>query len=270
MKTCHRLIYGIGICLAAALLANRVQANGPSEPWFQDGLETAFTLPEQDEIVLWARNSEIALRELLESVQPLPLTRQRDLMAAGIRRIVQESGPTQTELLMRFILNRALKINSILEPGAATARPGTLDQQLRVLTQSARLAIKYYRSDLAYLSGVGIRRVGEDLLRPTAEFAVEYAEQLMQLDASILEASAQYKIAILTLQWLQSDLYRDVNRLAYAPAIERIQRFLDQTPETPTTPDRETVIRIREIILTYQAAMKTLEATVIRSVPQTP
>ena len=97
---------------------------------------------------------------------------------------------------------------------------------------------------------------------PFAQFGMEYAVFLMELNKSVLDASAQYEIGITALGLLQWDLYRDSARQAYAPAIMRIQAFLKMMPERAGTNDIATVQRIRQIKKKVQQVMELVKGVI--------
>ncbi|OFZ56345.1 MAG: hypothetical protein A2428_07715 [Bdellovibrionales bacterium RIFOXYC1_FULL_54_43] len=249
--------------LVSGALAKQVQADTtlpridpPSG--FGEGVQTELTPSQLGELLPWARNAETALRELLDGIRPLSMNQKRQQLVTGIQLIVKDSGHLQPELLMRYVLNRALRIYDLLaHKRRADSAPGTVDSQVRLLTQSVELARKYARSDIEFLSGHSSPN-----LRPTAVFAIEYAAFLMRLNSAILDASAQYEIGLLTLGFLQWDLYRDINRLAYAAAIQRISGFLGSVPENSLRDDQEGLAILRKTLKTYYSTLELLQPLV--------
>jgi hypothetical protein len=159
---------------------------------------------------------------------------------------VSSSGSKRTELLMRMVLNRGLKVLGVLDQYTKATTPGAELQKLRVLKLSAELALKYYQSDVEYMNAQ--LRGGNSLASlPFAQFGVDYATFLMSVNESQMNARAQVAVAQLSLGLLQWDLYRDVNRNLLAPAILRIHTYIEQQPESPDTDDVENVERLRQI-----------------------
>ena len=240
-----------------AIDLSQVSITAPTE--FDEGTETK--LPDQltRELIPWATNSKLELEELLDFIKTQNFLDQKRTLIQGIRDTVLASAPKRTELLMRYVLNRGLKVVDILEQEADSSVAGVLDQQVRVLKQSVQMALKYYENDLAYLNS----QSKKDLVNlPFAQFGMEYAVFLMELNKSVLDASAQYEIGITALGLLQWDLYRDSARQAYAPAIMRIQAFLKMMPEKAGTNDIATVQRIRQIKKKVQQVMELVKGVI--------
>lgn len=187
-----------------------------------EGTQTKLSDAQIAELLPWAKNSKIFLVDLMATVQSLPMDQKIERLADGIKQVVLESAPKQSELVMRYALNRALVINEILEKETDALAVGTVDAKARVLQSSIQLALKYYDSDMANISA--------NSALPFATFGIEYFTFLADLNKSIFDASAQYNIQRTALEFLQWDLYRDLNNAAYAPQIVKINSSLKIYP----------------------------------------
>ena len=216
---------------------------------FDEGTETTLNSQQLGEIQVWAANSKLKLVDLLETIRTMPYGRAKQTLMQGFMDIVPQSAPKTTETLMRFVLNRALMLVGKIDMSADSARPGIVDQEIRILTRSAELAIEYYESDLAYINGQAGKSNPTAL--PYKEFGIKYAEFLMQVNESLVNAAAQYNVALTVLGFLQVDLDRDLNRTQYAPEIVRIHSFLAHKPLKMDCNDGRAIQLMREVRQVY-------------------
>ncbi len=204
----------------------------------QEGTQRDLTPAQIAELLPWAKDSKIFLTDLLDNAQNLPMEQRIDRLVDGIKQVVVDSAPKQSELIMRYALNRALVLNNILIAETTEGEVGTSDAKARVLTASIKLALKYYDSDMASLS--------KKTALPYAAFGVEYYSFLYELNKSVFDASAQYNIQRTALEFLQWDLYRDLNNTTYAPQIVKINNALKIFP-TKKMSDAYSINLIRQM-----------------------
>lgn len=81
---------------------------------------------------------------------------------------------------------------------------------------------------------------------PFKDFGVEYFNFLTNLNNSIFDASAQYNIQRTALEFLQWDLYRDLNNKSFAPQIVKINNNLKFFPVRKMR-DTESIALIRQM-----------------------
>ncbi|MBI2606434.1 MAG: hypothetical protein HYW49_10175 [Deltaproteobacteria bacterium] len=232
---------------------------------FSEGTETKLTDVQIVDLVPWAKNSKRDLEELLLDADTIgsPVVKKRTLLA-GIQNLVISSQPLKSELLMRYVLNRALVVNTEIENEAIAqnsgkAPIGIVDQQIRLLTLSAKMAVKYFESDLAFLNGAVTKKDVNLVTLPYASFGLEYAEFLMNLNNSITDASAQYNIGVIALGLLQWDLYRDQNKVAFADSITKINSFLKTIPERANgQDDNQSAVYVRQIKRRFQSVTESI------------
>ncbi len=161
----------------------------------------------------------------------------------GTKQIVAESAPKHSELLMRYSLNRAIVIAQILDRELDSAAVGSIDAKSRVLTESLKMSLKYYESDMRTLSSKAAT--------PFAQFGIEYFQFLTELNKSIFDASAQYNLQRIAFEFLQWDLYRDLNNTTYAPQIIKINNALKIFPQK-SMPDSHAINYIRQMRKTIE------------------
>ncbi|MEA9356915.1 hypothetical protein SHI21_11890 [Bacteriovorax sp. PP10] len=184
----------------------------------QEGTQRELTANQIAELLPWAKNSKVFLNELLNSVQGLSSVDKLERFEDGIKSVVVESAPKNSELLMRYILNRALVVNDLLKSEINADQTGAVDTKLRVLTSSIKMAIDYYDTDIETLK--------KKSNVPFINFGIQYFNFLSELNKSIFDASASYYIQRTALEWLQWDLYRDLNNQTMAPQIVKINNAL--------------------------------------------
>lgn len=187
----------------------------------------------------WAKDSKFFLVDLLDNIGPLATDDKIEKLVEGIKQVVQESAPKNSELLMRYVLNRALILNDLIDKEADSEAVGTKDVLIRTLISSIKMAITYYEIDM------------DNLKTPAKQssfitFGMEYFTFLTELNKSIFDASAQYLIQRTALEWFQWDLYRDLNNKMYAPQIVKINNSL-KTFSTKKMSDAQAIAAIRQM-----------------------
>lgn len=204
----------------------------------EEGTQTAMSQAAIDELLPWAKDSKIFLVDLLENIQGLSTSDKIERLVDGIKQVVGESAPKNSELFMRYALNRGLVIHDILSRETSDETVGSADAKLRVLKASIDLAIKYYDTDMAILQ--------KKSTAPYVVFGLDYFSFLSELNKSVFDASAQYAIQRTALEWLQWDLYRDLNNTAYAPQIVKINNSLKTFPNKRLT-DAQSISSLRQM-----------------------
>ena len=218
---------------------------------FDEGTQTALSQEQLDAIKPWANDSKLALEDLLDmAAHSGSLEDQKDILVRGIQKTVLESAPRKTELLLRYTLNRALKVAHELEGNSK------VDTQVRVLRAAMMMALSYYNSDLEFLNGQVLHKEVDLKILPYGSYAIEFSRLLMSLDSSVFNAAAQYRIAIMALGLFQWDLYRDTRRFEYAPAITRVNALLQTMPTQPSKSDSELLDDLRKLKLVYARALQ--------------
>ena len=204
----------------------------------QEGTQRSLTPAQIAELLPWAKDSKVFLIDLLASLQGLASQDKVDQLVTGITTVVGESSPKNLELLMRYVLNRGLIINEILDREMGADVPGTIDAKIRVLVASIQMAITYYDADLNMMT--------KKTAAPYATFGYEYFSFLSELNKSIFDASAQYNIYRTSLEWFQWDLYRDLNNTSFASQIVKINNSLKIYPTKKLT-DAQSINFIRQM-----------------------
>ena len=188
-----------------------------------EGVERILSPDQIKEILPWAENSQIYLEELLDEVQGLSKSEKESQLLFGIKSTILSSKPKNTELLMRYVLSRGIRLHEMLLKETNKKVAGSQDTRIRILEQSAYKALHYYESDLHLLQGKG--GISETI--SFAYFGKEYAQFILEIAKSVFDASAEYGMIKLSLEFLQWDLYRDLERKVYAPQIRKIYTTLN-------------------------------------------
>ncbi len=204
----------------------------------EEGTQRELTLAQINELLPWAKDSKIFLSDLLDNIESLSMSDKVERLVEGISSVVEQSSSKHSELLMRYSLNRGLVINEILSRESDADAVGTIDAKYRVLKSSILMAIKYYETDMAILAKKSVA--------PYVLFGLDYFNFLTELNKSIFDASAQYQVQRTSLEWLQWDLYRDLNNSSYAPQIVKINNGLKTFPNRKLT-DAQSISHIRQM-----------------------
>lgn len=225
------------ISFAGTLKAQEMSLPVISKPAIlEEGTQRELSKAQIAELLPWAKDSKLFLVDLLENIQGLTMQDKIDRLSDGLATVVGESASKNSELLMRYALNRGLVLNNILASEMSADAVGTADARLRVLKSSIEIALKYYETDMAILQ--------KKSTAPYVIFGLDYFEFLSELNKSIFDASAQYSIQRTALEWLQWDLYRDLNNASYAPQIVKINNSLKTFPTKKIT-DAQSIANIR-------------------------
>ena len=214
-----------------------------------EGTQVELSEAQVEEMLPWAQNSKVFLEDLLERVKALPLSDKFDQTVSGIKNTVLSSAPKNTELLMRYVLNRSLKVVEVIDEQVGSEKnTSTLNVQFNMLKDSIKLAIKFYKNDLSFITN----RAQSDNLVAFSSFGIKYAQFLYQYTKLVFDASAQYQLMRMTLGFLQWDLYRDQNNNLYAPIIMTINHELSNNPKDLDVSDQEYLKRVRNMKRTYE------------------
>lgn len=208
-----------------------------------EGTQRELTQAQIAELLPWAKDSKMFLTDLLDNIQGLTSQDKIDRLVEGIKQVVGESASKNSEMLMRYSLNRGLVINTILSGEMASDAVGSQDVKLRVLISSIEMALKYYEQDMQVLS--------QKETTSFVTYGLDYFSFLSELNKSIFDASAQYQIQRTALEWLQWDLYRDLNNASFAPQIVKINNALKTFPNKKLT-DAQSISNIRLMKKTAQ------------------
>lgn len=203
-----------------------------------EGTQKELSSQQIAELIPWAKNSKSFLIDLLDATSTLSSDDKIESMRNGIKNAVLESSPKNSELLMRYALNRGLVISDILNKEIDKDQVGASDVQIRILRSSINMALKYYDNDMATLT--------KNSTVPFATFGLDYFDFLTELNKSVFDASAQYSIQKSALEFLQWDLYRDLNNTNYASQIIKINNGL-KLLSTKKLTDAQSISYIRQM-----------------------
>lgn len=203
-----------------------------------EGTQRTLTQSQINDLLPWTKNSRLALIDLLEGLNDISSIKDRiEHLDNGIKSVVSESS-SSSELFMRYVLNRALVLQETLKKETDESTIGIADVKFRVLLTSVKMAIKYYDIDAKTLSN----QSNMDF----ASFGAVYSSFLIDLNKSVFDASAQYSIHKIILEWLSWDLYRDLENKSYASQIVHISTLLKSLP-TGKISDSQSLVYIRKM-----------------------
>ena len=213
-----------------------------------EGVERTLSPEQIKEILPWAENSQIYLEELLDEVQGLSKSEKESQLLFGIKSTILSSKPKNTELLMRYVLSRGVMLHEMLLKETNKKVAGSQNTRIRILEQSAYKALHYYESDLHLLQGKG--GISETI--SFAYFGKEYAQFILEIAKSVFDASAEYGMIKLSLEFLQWDLYRDLERKVYAPQIRKIYTTLNSLSADGGFSDQKRIKKVRQMKKLFQ------------------
>ena len=209
----------------------------------EEGLHSGVSQDKIDSIREWAINSYHVLNDTRALRGDMTVSEEVAFLQNTIVNTVIASSPKRSETLMRWSLNRALKVLEILDEETNSGNPGVVDAKLRVLRKSVDFALDYYEDDIRYLSRSSNVSVRIDY----ANFGVQYYLFLSDLNKSVLDASAQYKISRFALIQLQGDLDRDSQQDRFAFDIVLIYQQLKNFTDDSSQSDQVLLKRVRAI-----------------------
>jgi len=239
MTSFVRSLSALAVLMSFSLQAQELilpQITAPSA--LEEGTQRELSVAQIAELLPWAKESKSFLSDLLDQVQGLPTEQKIERLSQGIKQVVVESSTKHSELLMRYVLNRSLVVLEILNQETSDEFAGSADAKLRVLLSSIYFALKYYEVDLAFLT--------KKSALPFTSFGKDYFFFLHEINKSIFDASAQFAVQRLSLEFLQWDLYRDVNNTVNAPQIVKINNALKIYPKKSSS-DRSAISYIQQM-----------------------
>ncbi|MBY0414858.1 MAG: hypothetical protein K2Q18_11865 [Bdellovibrionales bacterium] len=219
------------------------QPGQPGNNPFLEGTERELSVSQIQELLPWAKNSKLRLEDLLKSLDGLSATDKIEKLVNEIKYAVIESAPKNSELFMRYTLNRALALDNVFLKEMNQDAVGSPDIRLKVLLSSVKMALRYYDTDVALIE--------KRTTPPYASYGIEYFRFLNEVNKSVIDASAQYEIGRTSLAWYQNDLFRDLNQKVYAPSIYKIndelRRNFPERKSEQKVSDAKNIIAIRQM-----------------------
>lgn len=261
MCLCLVLALGVSASSAEEQILELPEIQAPKE-LSEEGLETRLDETQIARVKDWVSSSKLKIEDLLAQSALLAVDPARALvlLEVGIRGIIEEEAGKESSTFVLYTLRRGLKILEILRSEVPELEASSLAMSklaLTLLEESCRFAMKYYESDLAHLSA----GPDDSSSRPFAQYGIDFAHFINTKNKSVVDASAQRRLSLLTIGLFQWDLYRDQNRTLYAYAIKKISDFLlqaDQLEEAGLGPqnDRERIQDLQRIHMVYQQALE--------------
>lgn len=219
------------------------QANTSRGP-LEEGTDEGLSVQDRSRLADWALNTKLGLEEILMNIEPLRVVEKKRMLVECVENIVIDSAPLSSETLLRYTLTRALKANEVIEEeGLRSNLPfvaaGTIDQQVRLLRESVKMALLYYKNDVAYINGKNTKV--RDLIAPEyAAFGARYNDLLLKLSSSIFDATAQYGILRKSLGWFAKDLSKDVKSEAFGRIAINLDNSYRSLPDPAAYPMDDT------------------------------
>ena len=188
-------------CLGLSLWSTALHAQGSI---FDEGAEETLKAEDiTDDLKLWAQNTALKLQDILKEIKKLNYTQKRAVLLKTIQESVQEARDKRELLLMRFILNRALKLEAHFQN-----QDDALAVNYVLLPSIKRAIFLYENSDLPYLEANKDKPEGEIESPPYAAFAKSNVGYLLTASNLNKSLEGQFEILKLSVVWTAKDLLR--------------------------------------------------------------
>jgi hypothetical protein len=223
----------------------------------------------QDEInnlKKWSEDVKSDLKNAISSAAELNGEEKLQYLKNEVEEI-SKTYKDQSNIFVRYSLNRSLKLVQIIEEQDQSAQNSILDIKIRLLTQSLKTGLEYADFDFSRFTNLG--------LNTYAQFGIDYFSLVTELAKSVFDASSQFEMYKISLEYLQWDLYRETKNAPYASTIIKINNFLKSTSNASIS-DKEKIEAIRKLknfisqleVKQYQGAVETneLEITIKNAV----
>ena len=196
-----------------------------------------LTQGEIDSLKKWSADVNSDLNNALSNASELNADDKLTYLKNEIQSIVKLHRE-HANIFVRYSLNRSLKLVEIIEREDQSLENSILDVKIRLLTQSLKIAREYTEFDFTKFKQAGFTTY--------SRFGLDYFALVTELAKSIFDASAQYEMYKISLEYLQWDLYRENDNTQYATTIVKINDFLNkQIPKTST--DKIFIEQIKKI-----------------------
>ena len=114
---------------------------------FNEGVDTTIRAEDiGDDVRMWAQNTALKLTKALEDIKSLSIPEKKEALVSVIQESVTEAKDKRELLLMRFMLNRALKLNEFYQN-----QSDALVLNYVLLPAVKKAILLYEESDLPFL-----------------------------------------------------------------------------------------------------------------------
>ena len=147
-KKIHLFFLVILILVIPSEAKNLFAQDAPPPSVFDEGVDTTIK-PEDisDDVRQWAQNTSLKLKEVLKQTKRLTHSERRRTLIQTIQSAVEEARDTKELLLMRFTLNRALKLETLFQN-----QPDPLALNYILLPAIKQAIVLYESADLPLLA----------------------------------------------------------------------------------------------------------------------
>lgn len=208
----------------------------------EDRMEATVTSDLVDSLRPFARNLSRRLNNILDNAAAVGNSEAEALIVASLEGIIYSGTQKFDEVLSREILERAILIHRVAQQETDANDFGIVQMRIRLLTRAIEKAVKtYVGQDEALFDSI---ESGVDGVVNYAAFGEDFFNYLLELNKSVFDASAQYRVERLAIRFLQYDYSRDLNFEAYATPIVDIEDSLKGFPEEAES-DRQAIMLLR-------------------------
>ncbi len=171
---------------------------------FDEGVDTTIN-PEDigDDVRQWAQNTALKFRELLKQLKKIDMANKRIFLINAITESVREAQNTKELLLMRFSLNRALRLEQTFQ-----GQDDALAVNYVLLPAVKQAMTLYEQADLPYLEANQGKPEGEIIPPYYANFTKYNVGFLLVTSIMNKTLEGQFEILKLAIAWMAKDLLR--------------------------------------------------------------
>ena len=171
---------------------------------FNEGVDTTIRAEDiGDDVRMWAQNTALKLTKALEDIKSLSIPEKKEALVSVIQESVTEAKDKRELLLMRFMLNRALKLNEFYQN-----QSDALVLNYVLLPAVKKAILLYEESDLPFLEANKDKPESEIKPPAYAAFTKESIDFLLTASNMNKTLEGQFEILRASLVWVGNDLLR--------------------------------------------------------------
>lgn len=229
----------------------------PAPKYTQESYTLNLSQEEINNLKLWSEDVKSDLKDAIKDAADLSSDAKLQYLKNQVEAISTRY-KDQSNIFVRYSLNRSLKLVQIIEEQDQSAQNSILDIKIRLLTQSLKTSLEYAEFDFTSFKKLG--------LSTYSQFGLDYFALVTELAKSVFDASSQLEMYKISLEYLQWDLYREARNAPFASTIVKINNYL-KLKSLDASSDKERIEAIRKVkkfisqleIPQYKGAVETNE-----------
>ncbi|HBQ20617.1 MAG TPA: hypothetical protein DD708_01640 [Deltaproteobacteria bacterium] len=177
-------------------------AQEPPTSIFDEGVDTTIRAEDiGDDVRMWAQNTALKLTKALEDIKSLSIPEKKEALVSVIQESVTEAKDKRELLLMRFMLNRALKLNEFYQN-----QSDALVLNYVLLPAVKKAILLYEESDLPFLEANKDKPESEIKPPAYAAFTKNTIDYLLTASNMNKTLEGQFNILKSSIVWIANDL----------------------------------------------------------------